>query len=159
MKVKDIMTKQNLKYCSPHNKVNEVAAIMKETNCGFLPVVDDAKKVVGIITDRDICLSLSDKKARSPHTKKVEEIMSPSVHSVTGDENISAALKKMRACKIGRLAVINKNGNLEGILSIHHFMTKVFKGEADLDGLASSGESISRTIDALNTRYAVSASY
>ena len=159
MKVKDVMTKENLKYCTSNTKVNEVAGIMKETNCGFLPVVDKDKKVIGIITDRDICLSLSDKRAKSPHTKKVEEIMTTSVHSISEDEKISEALKKMRTCKIGRLAVVDKKGQLNGILTIHHFMTKVFAGEADLDGLASSGESISRTIDALNARYKVNSSY
>lgn len=60
MKVKDVMTAKSLKTCSPESNLKEAANAMKSANCGVLPVTNHDKKVVGIITDRDICLSLSE---------------------------------------------------------------------------------------------------
>jgi CBS domain-containing protein len=75
MKVKDIMTANTLMFCSPETELQNAAKKMKDGNCGALPVVDKDKKVLGIITDRDICLTLADKQAKSPAQMTVGQIM------------------------------------------------------------------------------------
>ena len=94
MKVEEIMRSTNLKYCSTKSKLVEAATIMKDSNCGFLPVLDDQNKVTGIITDRDICLSLAHKDSKQAEQSGVKEIMSSQVYSISPDDSISEALKK-----------------------------------------------------------------
>lgn len=56
MKVKEIMT-ANAKACTPTDNLVEAAGFMWENDCGILPVVAEGGKVVGLVTDRDICMA------------------------------------------------------------------------------------------------------
>lgn len=58
-KVKDIMTSNHIMHCIPETKLQSVAKTMKESNLGSLPVIDKDNKVIGIITDRDVCLAFA----------------------------------------------------------------------------------------------------
>ena len=62
MKVKEVMTSKSLKFCGSESKIQDVVKIMKSINCRALPVVDKDKNLLGIISDRDICLSLANNK-------------------------------------------------------------------------------------------------
>ena len=53
MKCKDVMS-HKVKACYPHSTVKEAVSVMKEMNCGAVPVVDENDMVKGIVTDR-IC--------------------------------------------------------------------------------------------------------
>ena len=56
MKVKDLMTTE-VKRCSPETNLAAAARIMWEGDCGVIPVTDEYDHVVGVITDRDICIA------------------------------------------------------------------------------------------------------
>src|SRR5262245_11710178 len=56
MKVKDLMT-TDVKRCSPETNLAAAAKIMWEGDCGAVPVTDERDHVVGVITDRDICIA------------------------------------------------------------------------------------------------------
>src|ERR1035437_7519470 len=100
MKVKDLMTTSSLKYCSEDTKLRNVAKLMEEGNCGVLPVLDKNKKVIGIVTDRDLALALAKKHDGSAAKIEVAEIMTKKVHSILEDDKITDALKEMRLNKI-----------------------------------------------------------
>ncbi|HVP72677.1 MAG TPA: CBS domain-containing protein, partial [Phycisphaerales bacterium] len=55
MRVQDVMTK-NVRCCKPDTPLPDVARIMRENDCGALPVVDSSngERVIGMVTDRDI---------------------------------------------------------------------------------------------------------
>ena len=55
MKVKDLMT-TDVKRCSPDTNLAAAAKIMWEADCGAVPVTDERGHVIGVITDRDICI-------------------------------------------------------------------------------------------------------
>jgi CBS domain-containing protein len=57
MKVTDVMAKPPA-YCSPQTNLAAAVEILWRQNCGILPVVDSKEKVVGLVTDRDICVAL-----------------------------------------------------------------------------------------------------
>ncbi len=59
MKVKDVMTSPVL-FCAPETNLEAAAMIMWESDCGALPVVNHEQQVVGMITDRDICMARGD---------------------------------------------------------------------------------------------------
>lgn len=116
MKVKDVMT--------PHAKtiwltesLADAAQMMWENDCGVLPIVKD-QKVVGMITDRDICMATV-MRDRNPSGISVEEVMTGQVYAVTPEDNIDQALRQMQEHQIRRLPVINAEGELEGILSMN----------------------------------------
>ena len=58
MKVKDVMTR-HVQVCTPDNDLASVAMIMLKNDCGMVPVMKYDCEVVGVITDRDICLAVA----------------------------------------------------------------------------------------------------
>jgi len=82
MKVKEIMT-VNPKTCTTTTNLAEAAWFMWDYDCGILPVVADGERVVGLITDRDICIGGATKN-RNLSTITVEEIMTGEVSLKTG---------------------------------------------------------------------------
>lgn len=154
MKVKDVM-RANPLFCHPDTNLQEAACLMKSANCGVLPVLDDAGKLTGIITDRDICLAVSCNHSWSHSKLPVSEVMTKEVCYVYEVDNLTTALKKMRVNFVGRLPVVDEYGKLKGILSIHNLFCKALIEQEDMGKLSSSGENIVRTVKALSDRYAL----
>ena len=94
--------------------------MMKDSNLGALPVVDKDQKVIGIITDRDICLSLANKGKKTISELSVKEIVPQAkVHTIKIEDTVTDALREMRKNRIGRLPVTNNDGKLKGMISIN----------------------------------------
>lgn len=115
MKVKDIMTK-DVVMANSTDSVLTVAKLMKHHNIGALPVVENAQKVLGMITDRDIVLSLADYNF-DPANTEATKLMSNKVYSVRPEADLSSALALMKKQQIRRLPVIEEE-RLVGMLSI-----------------------------------------
>ena len=64
MLVRDLMTR-NVSSCRPENNLAELAEVMWNHRCGALPILDDSGRVMGIITDRDICIALGTRNIRA----------------------------------------------------------------------------------------------
>ncbi len=131
MRVSDIMTKFP-KYCNSTTNLAAVAELMWSAGCGALPVVNGEGKVVGFITDRDICVALGTRNKRASELVAAQVMSNPVVACRPCDE-IHPALKLMRERKIRRLPVVNDRGMLEGVLGMSDM---VFNGRHD-DGRAS----------------------
>jgi CBS domain-containing protein len=116
MKVQDIM-KREVHSCGPDTNLAMAAMQMWEGDLGVLPVLE-GDQVVGVITDRDICMAVATKHC-DPGTIRVEEVMTGQVYACGPDADIHEALKIMRRRQVRRLPVINaQNGKLAGILSL-----------------------------------------
>jgi CBS domain-containing protein len=116
MTVKDVMNTA-VATCAPESDLAAAVAIMREHDCGFLPVVDSHAVVVGVLTDRDVCLARD--AARRPLTRiSVRETMSHPVFSCLPDENAKTVLGTMAKHRVRRLPVLNKTGHLQGVLSV-----------------------------------------
>lgn len=122
MKVKDIMT-QNPKACSKTINLAEAAGFMWDYDCGILPVVAEGGKVVGVITDRDICMAAV-MKGRNLANIAVEDVISGDVFACTADDDVRTALKTMQEKKVRRLPVVDADDKLEGILSMNDLVLK-----------------------------------
>ena len=159
MKVKEVMTAKALRSCSPESKLQEAAKSMKAGNCGVLPVTDNNKKVVGIITDRDICLSLSQENTKTHADIHVSEVMGKNVHTVKENDDVTVALKQMRTNHVGRLPVVDESGKLKGILSLHNLMSQSFDVQASkAEDISGQYETVLKTLKALSGRYSKSES-
>lgn len=121
MLVKDIMTPRT-EFVGPGLSLQETARKMREKNIGSLAVWEDGK-LLGIVTDRDICCrAVAD--GQDPVLTKVGEIMSRNVTSCFSDDDVAEAAKLMEDKRIRRLAVLNHDRTIAGFLSVddlaHH---------------------------------------
>lgn len=116
MKVQDVMT-SNVKSCRPEANLAAAAGVMWDNNCGTLPVVDETGKVMGMITDRDIAIAVATR-GRLASEIIVGEVVSGKVTFCTLDEDIKSALQKMGQERVRRIPVINREGIIQGILSL-----------------------------------------
>lgn len=117
MKVRDVMERQ-VRTCRADGTLADAGRIMAEAGCGVLPVVDGSSHVVGMISDRDICLELATRDERSS-TIPVREVMRKDVHACTPDGEIGEALRQMSLWKVRRLPVVEvSDAWLVGIVSL-----------------------------------------
>ncbi|MFF2753896.1 CBS domain-containing protein [Psychrobacillus sp. NPDC058041] len=111
MNVKDVMSKEVVT-CNPQDYVNEVADQMRTLDIGCLPVLSN-KKLVGMITDRDIVTRSVAKDTKS----KVEDVMTKSVISVSPEDSTAEASIIMARNQVRRLPVV-ENSELVGFVSL-----------------------------------------
>ena len=112
MKVKDLMT-PNPKVVKPDDTVAQAATLMKQEDCGSLPVVANGK-LVGIVTDRDITIRAV-AAGKDPKSTPVSAVMSADPVTISPDASDDDAEKLMAKSQVRRLPVAD-NGKLVGIL-------------------------------------------
>lgn len=125
MQVQDIMIKDP-KFCRMDTNLAEVTSIMWNTNCGGLPVLNSGDKVIGMITDRDICIAAGTRNW-IPSEIKVSDVVPQKVHTCCGEDDIHAALKTMQTYRVRRLPVVGKDGKLQGILCLDDVVVSASK--------------------------------
>ncbi|HJL41287.1 MAG TPA: CBS domain-containing protein, partial [Myxococcales bacterium LLY-WYZ-16_1] len=116
MWAKEIMSRPVVT-CRPGDTLNEAARLMWEHDCGALPVVDDADRIVGMITDRDICMAAYTQGAPL-WALPVERSMAHKVYSCHPDTPIEEAAVSMRAQRIRRLPVVDGDEQLVGMVTL-----------------------------------------
>ena len=94
-KCSEVMTK-HVVCCLPDDTVSEVAQLMKREDVGPIPVVQDVetKKLVGIVTDRDLALKIVAEE-RDPKSTKVKEVMTRDLVTCKADDDIKKAIDAM----------------------------------------------------------------
>jgi len=113
--VRDVMT-PNPECVTEKDSIQDVARIMKKQDTGVVPVVD-GKKVIGMVTDRDIVVrGIAEGKDCS--SLRVNEIMTKHVRSVKEDASVSEVLDLMSKAEIRRVPVVNDKNELVGIVSL-----------------------------------------
>jgi len=118
--VRDFMT-QNPECVSERDSIRDVARIMKDKDTGVVPVVD-GKKVIGLITDRDIVVR-GIAEGRDIESLRVNEVMTKHVRAVREDTPVNEVLDLMASAEIRRVPVVNGNQELVGIVSIGDIST------------------------------------
>jgi CBS domain-containing protein len=115
MLVREIMTPK-MESIEPSATLREAARKMRDLNLGSLPVSEDGK-LIGMITDRDICCrGVADD--FDPLRTGVREIMSRDVLFCFSDDTVTAAVRQMENRHIRRLAVLNHDKSIAGFLSV-----------------------------------------
>jgi CBS domain-containing protein len=127
MKVKELMTTSPAA-CTLTSTLSDAGGLMWQHDCGILPVVAEGGKVVGLITDRDICMAGVLNGRQLAHIA-VEEVVSGNVFACNADDDVRNALKTMQENKVRRLAVVDADGTLEGILSMNDIVLKAEEGK------------------------------
>lgn len=103
---------------TPDSSLVTVARLMVDCNCGEIPVVEDyeVKKVIGVITDRDIvCRTIA--QGKNPMNLKARDCMSSPVIAATTDMSLDDCINLMEDNRIRRLPILSAQGHLTGIVS------------------------------------------
>lgn len=115
MQVKDVMSR-DVRIVGPEASVQEAAALMREMDCGFLPVGEN-DRLIGTVTDRDIAVrAVAD--GRDPTSFPVREAMSSRIAYCFEDQDTCEAADIMCSKQIRRLPVLNRSKRLVGVVSL-----------------------------------------
>jgi CBS domain-containing protein len=120
MRVSDVMT-QPAVTCLPNTSIAMAAYVMNHHGCGILPVVDNNRRLVGVVTDRDLLLAAAGARERRA-AGEVRGAMTVDVASCMPDDDLTAALATMRSSAVRRLPVIDAARHVIGLLSIDDVM-------------------------------------
>jgi CBS domain-containing protein len=117
MNVQDIMSK-TLSCCAATDTLQKAAQLMKEHDVGAIPVVNDCdqRKLLGIITDRDICMRVV-AQGNLTSTAMVSEAMTSTPATCRPDESIEACESIMKRHQVRRIPVVDSSGVCVGLVS------------------------------------------
>jgi len=113
--IKDIMSK-NVEIVLSSASLTEVAQKMQKRNCGCVLVTKD-KRIVGVITDRDLALRCIAKE-HDPAGTTAEQVMSSELLYCSDTDGADAVTQNMGDNKVRRLAVLDSDKKLVGIVSL-----------------------------------------
>lgn len=122
MKVYEVMT-IDAGFCSSDDNLTKAAEIMRRKDCGIVPVTDAKNKIVGVITDRDICLAAA-KIGKKTADIKAHELSLRFVKTCAPDDDVKDVLRRMRKYKIKRLCVAGQEKELLGVISLSDILLK-----------------------------------
>ena len=116
MKVKDVMT-TDVRTCRLDTNLAAATEVMWNSDCGILPVVDEAGRAVGVITDRDMCIALGTRCA-APQEITVGQVISGNLFVCRPESEIRDALVVMSDKRVRRLVALDDQGRVAGLLSL-----------------------------------------
>jgi len=109
--------------CSPEDSLNRVAQIMWEVDCGVVPVVSSGGSLIGMITDRDLCMAAYTR-GTTLGAMTAGSVMSKEVHSCTAGDSLGHAVRVMAEKQVRRLPV-TEAGKLVGLISVADVAQKI----------------------------------
>lgn len=121
--------------CVTTDPVSTAAVVMKVEDVGAVPVVEDAsdKKLVGIITDRDIVLQVVAEDKGFDTT--IESVMTRNPVTCRPDDSVQNAMDRMAQHQIRRIPVVDGKGRVVGIISQADLATRIDLPEKTADVL------------------------
>jgi CBS domain-containing protein len=128
-KCDEVMTK-NPVCCLPDDMVVKVAQLMKRENIGPIPVIEneETRKLVGIVTDRDLALKIV-AEGRDAKSTKVEAVMTHEVVTCRADDDLQRALDAMSEHQLRRIPIVDNENKIVGIISQADVATRVDQPE------------------------------
>ena len=128
-KCDEVMTKDPV-CCLPNDMVAEAAKLMKSGNIGSIPVIEDeqTKKLIGIVTDRDLTLKIVAEGLDAKSTK-VEAVMTRKVVTCLAGDDLQKALDAMAEHQLRRIPVVDNDNKVVGIIAQADVATRVDQPE------------------------------
>ena len=142
MKIQEIMTKDP-SCVTPDATVREAAQIMKMQDVGVVPVVngDADKRLVGIVTDRDIAIRcVAEGKDGSCRVREV--MSSDDLATCSFSDDVEHVMDAMRSEKVRRIPIVDERGSLVGIVSQADVMRKtrdLHRAGETVEGISEPG--------------------
>lgn len=114
MRVKQIMTPDPAT-CTPESTAREAAALMRDHDCGSIPVVEGGKRLIGTVTDRDLAVrGLAE--GKGPEAR-VRDLMTPDPATCLPEDEVENVRQVMVQALVRRVPVVDEDGLLVGIVA------------------------------------------
>ncbi len=116
MKARDLMTEEPT-CCTPEDTIQQAAQLMRDHDCGCIPVVADeqSKRLVGVVTDRDIAIRCM-AEGKGPQTQ-VKDALSPNPTTCGPDDEVEAVERIMTGEQVRRVPVVDQRGSCVGMIA------------------------------------------
>jgi CBS domain-containing protein len=147
MNVQEIMT-NDVQWCRLETNLAAAAKLMWDTDCGVLPVVNVEGQVLGMITDRDICMACATKN-RAPSELTVRDAVSGRTYNCKMSDDVHTAMDIMNREQVRRLPVVDEEGVLQGLISMNDFILLAGETKAG-KAPAITCEDVARTLKAIS---------
>ncbi len=125
----EVMTKYPV-CCLPTDSVAKAADLMKSGNFGSIPVIESeqTQKLVGIVTDRDLALTIV-AEGRDAKSTKVETVMTRKVVTCFASDDVQMALDAMAEHQLRRIPVVDQDHKIMGIITQADVATRINQPE------------------------------
>jgi CBS domain-containing protein len=147
MNVSQLMNR-SVETCGPDESLADAARRMWNSDIGCLAVVDGEGNVLGMVTDRDVCMAAL-MEGRPLHDIAVSRAMSKEVHCCAPSDSLIAAEEQMRSRQVRRLPVLDAAGQLVGMVSLND-LAREAERHVGRKGRAVSAEEITVTLAAVS---------
>jgi CBS domain-containing protein len=139
MKAQDLMT-SNPACCTPSSTVREAAQMMRDHDCGCIPVVEgESNRVVGVVTDRDIaCRCVAE--GESPDTP-VREVMTTNPQCCHPEDDVAAVEQIMIEAQVRRVPVVDAKDSCVGMIA---------QADIALSDEAASNRDVGRVVERIS---------
>lgn len=115
MRAKEIMTKDP-ECCEPDDTAREAARVMRDRDCGCIPIVDsDSRRVIGMVTDRDLAIR-GIAEGKDPDTK-LRDLMTPVASCCGPDDDLRDVERTMADLQVRRIPIVDAGGRCLGIIA------------------------------------------
>jgi CBS domain-containing protein len=118
MQVQKIMA-TDVATARPDTNLAAISKLMWDRDCGFVPIVDAAGKLSGVITDRDICIASSTRRLVPEQITAAQAMSRTPIHTGQPEDTVEAALSTMKQFQVRRLPITGPDGILKGVISMN----------------------------------------
>jgi CBS domain-containing protein len=129
MKVSELMSVPAV-VCTIEEPLSRAAQLMWDHDCGAIPVVATDGRLLGIVTDRDVCMAAWTK-GQPLHSIAVATAMSRQVFSCHAQDTVEAARRTMREKRVHRLPVVDDSNRPIGLLSTNDLARQPMRSPND----------------------------
>jgi CBS domain-containing protein len=105
---------------APDDPIRKIAQTMKDRNVGAVVIVKNSQ-VAGIVTDRDLALSVTLGKA-TPDSP-VRDVMTRKVVTIWADQGVFNATQYFQGHQFRRLPIVSRDNKLVGIVTLDDLLT------------------------------------
>lgn len=133
MKVKELMS-TGVKTVREDADLSTATKLMWDGDCGIVPVVNDDRQVIGVVTDRDICIAAATRSMNPAHIR-VGDVMSRTVYTIPETDDARQALSALKDRRVRRLPVVDRQRRLVGVISLSDLVARAeYRRDADIPG-------------------------
>ena len=124
--VAKIMT-EDVVTLSPEDSVHEAISAFTEHTFRHLPVVDDAGKLLGIVSDRDVLRALARTAAADTRRPaRADSFMTRDVRTGTPDMTLATAVQIVVFLRVNSLPIVDETGRLRGIVTTTDLLAALY---------------------------------
>jgi CBS domain-containing protein len=139
MQAQELMTTAPV-CCTPESTVRDAAGMMREHDCGCIPVVEKGgKRLVGVLTDRDIaCRCVAEGKGSDT---RVGDVMTTDPRCCHPEDDVAAVEQIMMQAQVRRVPVVDDRGNCVGMIA---------QADLALNNRAASESEVGRVVERIS---------